>query len=75
MRVIKYTARFKRDYKREKRGSYRVSLESELLRIVELLATDTKLPNRMYNHTLTGNWKNYIACLSSQILSNTEEKI
>ena len=41
MRTIKYTAQFKRDYKREKRGQHRVYLDDNLLTVVRLLTTDT----------------------------------
>ena len=37
MRTIKYTAQFKRDYKREKRGQHRVYLDDKLLTVVRLL--------------------------------------
>ncbi len=37
MRIVKYTGRFRRDYKREKSGRHRQSLEAALLETVTLL--------------------------------------
>lgn len=57
MRTIKRTTRFKRDYKREKRGQHRTTLDDELFTIVQLLIIDAKLPELMHDHSLTGNLK------------------
>jgi mRNA interferase YafQ len=63
MRTIKYTSRFKRDYKREKRsGHHRVILDTDLLHIVKLLATDMQLPLRYHDHALSNNWKDHRDC-------------
>ncbi len=63
MRTIKYTTRFKRDYKREnKSGRHRTALDTELLSVVKLLAMDTTLPPRYYDHALNGNWKDHRDC-------------
>jgi len=43
MRTIKYTARFKRDYKRERAGRYGAKLDDALLEVVKLLADDKPL--------------------------------
>ena len=40
MRTIKYTGRFKRDYKREKAGRHGKTLDAVLMAVVDLLATD-----------------------------------
>lgn len=40
MRTIKYTAKFKRDYKRQRAGRYRTILDDALLEIVKLLGDD-----------------------------------
>jgi mRNA interferase YafQ len=40
MREIRYTKRFKRDYKREKSGRHSKTLDAVLMDIVKLLATD-----------------------------------
>lgn len=45
MREIKYTARFKRDYRREKSGQHSKKLDVLLMEVVHLLANDTPLPH------------------------------
>ena len=46
MREIKYTNRFKRDYKREKSGQHGKKLDVVLMQVVNTLAADTSLPRR-----------------------------
>jgi mRNA interferase YafQ len=46
MRDVKYTARFRRDYKREKYGRHGNKLDTLLMEVVDLLAADTPLPHR-----------------------------
>ena len=46
MRTIKYTTRFKRDYKREKSGRHGKKLDSLLMEAVNMLAADMPLPRR-----------------------------
>lgn len=62
MRTIKYTSRFKRDYKREKKGQYKTVLDHDLLSIIKQLASDTPLAYRHRDHALTGNWQDYRDC-------------
>ncbi len=63
MRTIKYTARFKRDYKREqKSGRHKATLDNDLVSIVKLLTADTLLPVRNRDHQLTGEWKDCRDC-------------
>lgn len=63
MRTINYTARFKRDFKREKKsGHHRATLEIDLLSIVKLLAADKSLPQRNHDHALVGEWKDHRDC-------------
>jgi len=54
MRTIKYTGRFKRDYKREKAGRHGKTLDVVLMAVVDLLATDATLPHRNFDHPLLG---------------------
>jgi mRNA interferase YafQ len=61
MRRIERTTAFKRDFKRENGGRHR-NLDRELARIVQLLATDTPLPERNRDHCLSGNWSGYREC-------------
>lgn len=60
MRRIERTTRFKRDYKREKRSD--PMLDEDLLVVIEMLATDVELPERMRDHGLAGDWKGFRDC-------------
>ncbi len=63
MRTIKYTAKFKKDYKREeKSGHHRVTLDTILLSIIKLLAMDGALQSRYRDHQLSGDWKDHRDC-------------
>jgi mRNA interferase YafQ len=56
MREIKYTSRFKRDYRREKSGQHGKKLDTLLMQVVNLLAADQPLPRRNLDHPLAGEW-------------------
>ena len=62
MRTIRYTGCFKRDYKREKSGRHGKKLDAFLMEIVNLLATDTPLAHRHYDHLLSGEWSDHRDC-------------
>jgi mRNA interferase YafQ len=65
MRTIKYTNKFKRDYKRLKSGKsrqYAQGLDRELTEAVALLAADAALPRRYVDHPLVGDWKDFRDC-------------
>jgi mRNA interferase YafQ len=62
MRTIKYTTSFKKNFKREKKGQYRKSVEFDLAELLTLLQADMVLPERYRDHALTGNWKDYRDC-------------
>lgn len=62
MRTIRRTARFKKDYKREAKGRHRATLDAELVAVVSLLVSDTVLPDRYRDHSLTGDWKDHRDC-------------
>lgn len=62
MREISYTNRFKRDYKREKAGRHGKTLDADLMHVVRLLAADTPLPRRNFDHPLSGEWKDHRDC-------------
>lgn len=62
MRTIKRTSQFKRDYKRETRRRYSVTLDDSLLKVVKLLVMDIQLPECMHDHLLIGNWKDHRDC-------------
>lgn len=62
MRTIRRTSAFKRDYKREKKGRHRKTLDDDLVKLVALLAADTHLPDRNRDHPLVGEWKDHRDC-------------
>ncbi len=54
------TTAFKRDYKREKKTD--PNLDRELLAVVALLMKGQKLPDRLEDHGLSGDWKGHRDC-------------
>jgi len=62
MRKIKFTNRFKRDYKREKSGRHRKKLDAILREAVNMLAADALLPRRYFDHPLSGEWSDHRDC-------------
>jgi mRNA interferase YafQ len=62
MRTVRYTSRFRRDYKREKSGRYRRYLYAELLEAVTMLARDEPVPRRYFDHPLGGEWTDHRDC-------------
>lgn len=62
MRTIRYSVRFKRDYKRAKRGQYKTTLDKDLPDLVNLLACDLPLPFRYHDHELCGAWSDHRDC-------------
>jgi mRNA interferase YafQ len=62
MRTVKYTSRFRRDYKRERSGQHSKRLDAELLETVNMLAKDEPLPRRYFDRPLSGEWSNYRDC-------------
>lgn len=62
MRRIERTTQFKKDYKRESRGRYRTILEASLIEVLELLVVDQELAERYFDHSLTGQWKDFRDC-------------
>jgi mRNA interferase YafQ len=62
MRIVKYTGRFRRDYRRENSGPHGRRLDAELLRAVAMLADDFPLPRRYFDHPLGGEWNDHRDC-------------
>ncbi len=62
MREIKYTTRFKRDYRREKSTQHGKKLDALLMEVVNMLANDTPLPHRNFDHLLSGEWSDHRDC-------------
>jgi mRNA interferase YafQ len=62
MRRIEPTAQFKRDYKREAKGQYRATLDSDMKPVLQAMADDQALELRHRDHALTGEWKDHRDC-------------
>jgi mRNA interferase YafQ len=62
MRTISRTSQFKKDYKREARGQHRATLDADLMAVVSLLVRDSPVPDRLRDHALAGEWKDYRDC-------------
>jgi mRNA interferase YafQ len=62
MRAIKYTRRFKRDYRREQSGVLSKKLDTILIEAVNLLVEDKPLPERLVDHALAGEWEDHRDC-------------
>ena len=62
MRTIEPTGQFRRDFKREKRGQHRATLDADLAGVLDPLAADLPLESRHRDHALTGNWKDHRDC-------------
>lgn len=62
MRRIERTTRFKRDYKRETKGTHRTTLQADLRWVLTALAQDQALPDRYRDHPLTGDWSDHRDC-------------
>jgi len=60
--VVKYTSRFRRDYKREKAGRHNRYLNAELLKAVNMLSKDERLPRRYFDHPHSGEWTDHRDC-------------
>jgi len=62
MRIVKYTSRFRRDYRREKSGRHGERLDAALLETVAMLAKDEPLLRRYFDHPLSGEWSDHRDC-------------
>jgi mRNA interferase YafQ len=62
MRKIKYSNRFKRDYRREKSGRHALILDAAMMDVLNQLAADTPLPRRNFDHPLSGQWVDHRDC-------------
>ena len=62
MRTVRYTSRFRRDYRREKSGRHGRRLDARLLETVTMLVKDEPLPRRYFDHPLGGEWSDHRDC-------------
>ena len=60
MRRIEQTGRFRRDYKREARTD--PQLDQDLQPVLQALASGSALPERLRDHALSGEWKDFRDC-------------
>ena len=56
---IKYSAKFKKDWKAIAKRKYSSILFEE---VVEMLRTQIPLPEKYHDHALTGNWTGHREC-------------
>jgi mRNA interferase YafQ len=59
---IRYTNRLKRDYKREKTGLHGKKLHAMLEQFISALRENKPLPQRYFDHSLSGEWSDYRDC-------------
>ena len=62
MRTTEYTKQFRRDYKRESKGRYRVTLAKDFQETLDFLIYDLDLPHRYHDHPMLGNWIDHRDC-------------
>ena len=62
MRTIEPTTRFRRDFKREKKGQHGKRLDAMLAEVIDMLAADAPLPPRFRDHPLSGAWDDCRDC-------------
>jgi mRNA interferase YafQ len=62
MRTIERATALKRDFKREKRGQHRRTLDGLFSAVVEELANDRPLPAANRDHALSGEWAGFREC-------------
>lgn len=60
MRDIEQTTKFRRDYKREQKSD--ANIGTVLADVLELLVSDTQLPQKLRDHGLSGDWKGFRDC-------------
>ena len=64
MRRIERTTQFKRDYKREKKGTHRNVFDHDnvFVEVLKMLIEDHDLPDKHRDHSLSGNWADHRDC-------------
>jgi mRNA interferase YafQ len=56
MRELEYTTQFERDFKREKKGKSGKGLDLVLEDVLDLLAADKRMPVKLKDHPLRGEY-------------------
>jgi mRNA interferase YafQ len=62
MRTIERTSRFKRDYKREKKGRSASRVDVLVGEVIEILSKGAPLPPRFGDHPIMGAWGDLRDC-------------
>ena len=62
MRIIERTRAFRRDYKRESRGTQGIRLDLRLAPVLTALANDIPLASHFHDHALSGPWADFRDC-------------
>ena len=62
MRAIETTGQFRRDYKREKKGVHRLTIEADFIAVLGLLVADLPLEPKHRDHALSGTWQSFRDC-------------
>ena len=62
MRTIETTGQFRRDYKREKKGAHRLTIEADFIAVLGLLVADLPLEPKHRDHALSGTWQSFRDC-------------
>lgn len=62
MRAIDTPSSFKRDFRRESKGSHKAALGADLKRIIGALVLDQPLAANCRDHGLTGEWAGCREC-------------
>jgi mRNA interferase YafQ len=62
MRTIKYTGKFKKDYRREKSGQFGKKIAALLEETTDFLKADQALPDRYSDHQLSGDLNDCREC-------------
>ena len=55
-RTVRWTRQFKRDYRRERKGRHRNTIQRDLAAVLRALASDQALEVRRRDHALSGKW-------------------
>ncbi|MFA7243635.1 MAG: type II toxin-antitoxin system YafQ family toxin [Sulfuricellaceae bacterium] len=62
MRTIDTPGSFKRDFKRERKGSHKATLGADLKLVIDALVLDQSLAASYRDHSLTGEWTGCREC-------------
>ena len=62
MRSVIKSRSYKKGFQQESSGRHRTVLANDLPNVIAMLATDQPLPDKYYDHMLTGNWDGHREC-------------